>query len=343
MGGVAACVAFVPAPKAPRRPPVARQPLPKYPQGVITRDAARPRVLPAIAARRSAQWSRRSFLGTACAVLTGSGVVKARRAGPRFGVRAPFPNDDLASRAQLARALGYDGIELGPEFLDRSAEEIRAALDGTGVAVSAIVGSLNLLDPDADVRARAVALDRQRLQMAQTLGASGVIEVPAFGVCRFPESANTWPPHRQEDTLLIAGLQALAPDIARTGVRLLLEPLTKRETHYMNLQAHGARVIAEARTPGVSLLSDFYHMQMEEQDIGDTLSLHGAHTAYVHLADGAARTEPGSLPFDYRPGFHALKRAGFGGWLTMECKASDNAEAALARALAYIKRQWAEA
>ena len=49
------------------------------------------------------------------------------------------------------------------------------------------------------------------------------------------------------------------------------------------------------------------------------------------------------LPFDYRPGFRALKPAGFGGWLTMECKASDNAEAALARALAYIKRQWAEA
>jgi sugar phosphate isomerase/epimerase len=84
-------------------------------------------------------------------------------------------------------------------------------------------------------------------------------------------------------------------------------------------------------------------MQMEEADVAATLAAHGAHTAYVHLADGAARTEPGSLPFDYRPGFRALKRAGFRGWLTMECKATDNAEAALARALAYIRRQWAEA
>jgi sugar phosphate isomerase/epimerase len=258
-------------------------------------------------------------------------------------VRAPFPNDDLAARARLARSLGYDGIELGPEFLNRSAGEIRAALDGTGIAVSAIVGSLALLDPDSDVRARAVELDRERLQLAQALGASGVIEVPAFGACRFPESANTPSPHRQEDALLVAGLRALAPDITRTGVRLLLEPLTTRETHYMNLQAHGARVIDESRTPGVALLSDFYHMQMEERDIGETLSAHGRHTAYVHLADGTARTEPGSLPFDYRPGFRALKRTGFSGWLTMECKATDNAEAALARALAYIKRQWAEA
>ena len=90
----------------------------------------------------------------------------------------------------------------------------------------------------------------------------------------------------------------------------------------------------------MALLSDFYHMQMEEADIAATLTAHGSHTAYVHLADGAARTEPGSLPFDYRPGFRALKRAGFNGWLTMECKATDAADAALARALAYIRRQW---
>ena len=55
------------------------------------------------------------------------------------------------------------------------------------------------------------------------------------------------------------------------------------------------------------------------------------------------RPERYSLPFNYRPGFRALKRAGFRGWLTMECKATDNPEAALARALAYIKRQWADA
>jgi sugar phosphate isomerase/epimerase len=293
--------------------------------------------------QESDRWSRRGFLGAACAVIAVPAVARVRASAPRFGVRSPFPTDDLAARARLAHGLGCDGIELGPEFLNRSVDDIRAALDGTGIAVSAIVGSLHLLDPDPDIRAAAIELDRTRLHMAEALGASGVIEVPAFGPCRFPGIANTPPPHRQEDALLITALRALAPDIARTGVRLLIEPLTKRETHYMNLQSHGARVIDEAGTPGVALLSDFYHMQMEERDIGDTLAACGDHTAYVHLADGAARTEPGSLPFDYRPGFRALKRAGFTGWLTMECKATDNAEAALARALAYIKAQWSEA
>jgi sugar phosphate isomerase/epimerase len=290
---------------------------------------------------RITQWSRRQFLGTACVALGAPALGSAARATPRFGVRAPFPNDDLRARAQLVRSLGYDGLELGPEFLNRPVDAIRTALDG--VPVSAIVGSLKLLDPDPEVRARAVTLDRERLQLAQALGATGLIEVPAFGPCRFPNIAATPSPHRLEDDLLIAGIRALAPDLERTGVRLLLEPLTKLETHYMNLQSHGARIIDEARTPGVALLSDFYHMQREEDDIAATLAEHGAHTAYVHLADGSARTEPGSLPFDYRPGFRALKRAGFAGWLTMECKATDRPEAALARALAYIKKQWDEA
>ena len=51
-------------------------------------------------------------------------------------------------------------------------------------------------------------------------------------------------------------------------------------------------------------------MQMEEQDIADTLARYGKYAGYVHMADGVKRTEPGSLPFDYRPGFKALEQAG---------------------------------
>ncbi len=88
-------------------------------------------------------------------------------------------------------------------------------------------------------------------------------------------------------------------------MKILLEPLTKKETHYMNLQGHGARIIEQSGGQCARLLSDFYHMQMEEQDIADTLARYGKYTGYVHLADGVKRTEPGSLPFDYRPGFKA--------------------------------------
>jgi hydroxypyruvate isomerase len=95
---------------------------------------------------------------------------------------------------------------------------------------------------------------------------------------------------------------------------------------------------------GCSKSSQFSrHMQMEEQNLAATLASCGKYTGCVHFADGAQRTEPGSLPFHYRPGFRALKKHGFKGWLTVEPGAADPPEAALGRAHQYLRQQWNEA
>jgi sugar phosphate isomerase/epimerase len=288
-------------------------------------------------------YSRRGFLGHALAASALTGLAGASKAAPRaqsvrLAVRGPFPERDLRARAELLSRLGYQGIELGPEYLDQTADQVREQLRGTGISISAIVGSIKLLDPDPGIRASAIALDRERLELARQLGAIGVIEVPTFGPCRFDQGTDP----SLEDRLLVEGLAQLAPDVDRTGVRILLEPLTRKETHYMNRQSHGARIVEAVGKPGFALLSDFYHMQMEEDDIARTLGRFGEHTAYVHMADGEKRTEPGSLPFDYRPGFRALKRHHYSGWLTVESGATDRPEAALARARKYVLTQWEE-
>ncbi|HVT94099.1 MAG TPA: sugar phosphate isomerase/epimerase family protein [Bryobacteraceae bacterium] len=260
----------------------------------------------------------------------------------RFGVRSPLPETGLRERAKLVASLGFDGIELGHEWVNQPLPEIQKMLDGTGVAVSAIVGSIGLLDTDPAKRAEAVVLDRKRLEMARALGAGFLIEVPVFGPNKFAAQGipDAW---KYEEKLVVEGLRQLIPDVRRTGVTILLEPCNHKETHFMNKQSQAAEMIQAVNAPGFKTLSDFYHMQIEEKDIGVTLSKFGRYTGYVHLADGTARTEPGSLPFDYRPGFHALKKAGFHGWLTIESKPTDAPAPALARALKYLKRQWAEA
>ena len=280
------------------------------------------------------------LLGTAA--LTGP-LSAANSRGVRLGVRTPFPKIGLRERAQMVRRLGYDGIELGPEWLNQPVDSIRHELGDTGVSVSAIVGSIQLLDTDPDKRALGVEMDRRRLQMAKELGADCLIEVPVFGPDRFHDISPVMSPYEVEERLLVDGLKQLVPDVRRTGVTLLLEPLTRKETHFMNRQSQGVDAIRAVGAPGFKLLSDFYHMQLEEKDIGETISRYGEFTGYVHLADGEKRTEPGSLPFDYRPGFHALKKWGYSGWLTVESRATDDPEAALGRALKYLRAQWAEA
>lgn len=286
--------------------------------------------------------TRRELMIATAGMLARTG--RAAQSGHvRFGVRSPLPDAGLREQALLLKRLGYDGIELGPEWLAQPADSIRGQLEGTGIVVSAIVGSLELLNTDPRKRAAAVELDRRRLQMASDLHADCLIEVPIFGGNRFQDLSPVMTPREIEERLLVAGLKQLAPDVKRTGVTVLLEPLARKETHFMNLQSQGAETIRSVGEPGFKLLSDFYHMQMEEKDISDTLARYGKFTGYVHLADGAKRTEPGSLPFDYRPGFRALKKWDFAGWLTVESGATDNPEAALGRALKYLKQQWEDA
>jgi sugar phosphate isomerase/epimerase len=261
----------------------------------------------------------------------------------RFGVRTPLPNVSLRERALIVKETGYDGIELGREWLNQPVEALKKELDGTGVVVSAIVGSPDLLDTDAEKRASAIEVERHRLQMAKDLGAELLITVPVTGANRFQDLSPLMDPREIEERLLIAAGKQLVGDVERSGITVIFEPLNRKETHFMRLQSQAAKVIQCIGSPGFGILSDFYHMQLEEPDIGETLSQYGQYTRYVHLADGEKRTEPGSLPFDYRPGFRALKKHGFSGWLTMEARVADNPEAALRRALKYIKDQWAEA
>jgi sugar phosphate isomerase/epimerase len=294
-------------------------------------------------------FSRRQFLASCGAAIAGAALspyaapAESANQGVRFGVRSPLPDVTLRERALLVKRLGYDGIELGNEWSDHTLEALQEQLVGIDIAVSAMVGSIKLLDTDAQVRAQAIELDRKRLEVAQALGASALIEVPTFGPNRFQDLSPIMTPREIEDRLLVAGLKQLIPDVQRTGVKLMIEPCNRKETHYIYQQSQAAEIIEAVNAPGFVLLSDFYHMQLEEKDIGETLSRYGKYTAYVHLADGAARREPGSLPFDYRPGFRALKKWGFSGWLTVESKATDNPEAALGRALPYLKQQWSEA
>jgi sugar phosphate isomerase/epimerase len=285
--------------------------------------------------------TRRALLAGALAALPP--VSRAEPGTVHLGVRTPFPNLSLRDRALLLKRLGYDGIELGNEWTPQPAVEIQSQLEGTGIRVSALVGSIELLNVDPEKRRGGVELDRRQLEKAKQLGADCLIEVPVFGPNKFPDLSPFVDAKEGEERVLVAELKQLAENVQRTGVTLLLEPCNRKETHFLNTQDHGAALIRGVGAPGFKLLSDFYHMQIEEKDIGDTLTRVGNLTGYVHLADGAKRTEPGSLPFDYRPGFRALKKWGYSGWLTVECRASDDPESALGRALKYLKQQWAEA
>lgn len=260
----------------------------------------------------------------------------------KLGVRGPTQGATLRERALFAHRAGFDGLELGPEHLNVTVDQILAQLDGTDITISAIVGSLELLNPDIDARRRAIQLDRDRLRMAEELGANGVIEVPVFGPSRFPDASPVFSSYELERRILISGLRELADVTERTGTPILIEPLNRYETHFINRIEQATDIIVEVGKGQFKILADFFHMNIEERSIDTAIRGGGNLLGYVHLAD-TNRLQPGAGHMDFRKGFTALRSIGYDGWLTVESGVEEGeGERALKQSVELIRKLWSE-
>jgi sugar phosphate isomerase/epimerase len=116
-----------------------------------------------------------------------------------------------------------------------------------------------------------------------------------------------------------------------------LEPLNRYEQHLLRRQADGIEIIERAGSPqGVALLSDFFHMHIEETNTPEAFRQAGQHVAQVHLADNT-RMQPGSGDIDWTAGLQALKDIGFSGYLAYECGLAGDPKEALRRSVQFVR------
>ncbi|HEV2474857.1 MAG TPA: sugar phosphate isomerase/epimerase family protein [Chthonomonadales bacterium] len=252
------------------------------------------------------------------------------------------PGATFPEKLKNLEAYGFDGVELNGGALNNPEEfGVRsAALKASPVRASSICGGApaELAHPDPKRRqACADALKRQ-LEFAASLGAVGPITVPIFnGNDRVPD-LSPWKTRAEiEKELLLAMLQELVPFAEQAGAAILLEPLNRYESNSLPTQKHGAEVVRRLNSRGVRLMSDVFHMHIEETDSPATLKEVGDCIGHVHLADNT-RKEPGSGDIDFRAIMQALREIGFEGYMAFECGLSGPAEEALPRSVAYLKR-----
>lgn len=103
---------------------------------------------------------------------------------------------------------------------------------------------------------------------------------------------------------------------------LLLEPLNRYETYFMNTQDDGVALAERINRPGVAIMSDLFHVSIEETDSPAALRRAGTWVRHVHLADNM-RLEPGSGCTDFKACLAALADIGFGDYIALECGLSD--------------------
>jgi len=132
-------------------------------------------------------------------------------------------------------------------------------------------------------------------------------------------------------------LKRMAPVAQKYNVIIVLEPLNKGEVNFINSLAEGAKIVKAVKHPNFRLLADIYHMMREDETAGEIIK-YGKLIRHCHIAEKEIRSAPGIKGDDFRPYLAALKKIGYQGGLSMECRWGDfNNEAALA--IDYLKKQ----
>ncbi len=249
------------------------------------------------------------------------------------------PGGTFEEKVRVLKELGYEGVELRGDQLSQRVVEIRDALRKVGLEAACVCGGYNfgLLAADRREREESMRQLRDLLSAAGEVGAQGVIVVPIFGPPKLPDLAPWKSAREMEDELLAAELSELAEHAASCGAELILEPLNRYETHYLNRVDQAMAICERINSPHMTILADVFHMNIEEADLPSALRAGASRLGYVHLAD-SNRLVPGLGHTDFRSLFTTLQGLGYRGWMSLECGVPDGIHS-LRETLDFLRKQ----
>lgn len=227
-----------------------------------------------------------------------------------------LPGDTLLNKFEDAARYGFDAVEIniGPAFdLAHNMGAIRQAMAATKIPVSGIC-THSIHDPflpDPNARKAAFAGLATLLELADDLGADGVVSVPVRPPHVFADEL-----HLDELAVQVYGEWAAGLPAGNSAV--FLEPLNRYEADWLKTVGHAADLARALNSPRVRALADLFHMNIEEADMGEPIRDAGDMLGYVHMADNN-RLQPGAGCLDFTIPFAALKEIGYSGYLSLEC------------------------
>ncbi len=285
--------------------------------------------------------SRRQFLAASAA----AGIAPAGRtaAEPR---RFLFGACQAPDRLALLKEAGYDFLEadvaglLMPAKPDEEFDQKTARFLPLPIPIRSCTGffphSIPLVGPSVDM----AAIERHAattFRRARQLGISFIV-LGSGGSRKIPDGFD---PARAREQFIEVG-RRLGPLAEPCGVTVVLEPLNRGETNFLHTVEEGIGVVDAIAHPNVQLLADFYHMLREDEGPA-SIEKAGARLRHCHIAEKKDRAAPGTSGEDFRPFFHALKKIGYAGGVSIEGRWSKDLAADLRRALETMRRQAAEA
>ena len=248
------------------------------------------------------------------------------------------PGESLNEKLDYMENLGIVGFEPNGRNLTERMNEIQQALRGRNIKVSAICAGFKgfILAEDPAVKAEFDSSMREIIAAAGELGSTGVIMVPAFNAQKPVK------PHTLETReYLCEQMHELGEFALKHNTTVILEPLNRKEAHYLRQVADAAAICRDADSAGVMCMGDFWHMQEETSDYAAFIAA-GQYLQHVHVASRGNRKMPGENGEvdNYVDGFRALKQMGYDKYVSFECGCNGDKEILVPAAVELLRSQW---
>lgn len=236
-----------------------------------------------------------------------------------------------------AAAYGYDGVELALKGAEEvAAGDLRRWLGENHMEVSCITTGQVFADrglyfthPDKEMRRKTIEVFTELIDLAGEFG--GLVNA---GRSRgFVEAGQD---REETGKRFIDTMQVLCDRAASRQVRLMIEPVNRYEINFVNSLDEGAAILDRVGRENCGLHADVFHMNIEDDRIGESLVRNARWVRYIHFAD-SNRLAPGLGHLDFEEVMGALRKISYDGWVSLEILPGDNPDAMARKAIDFMK------
>ena len=223
----------------------------------------------------------------------------------------------LDALIEVVAGSGFDAVELAirdpqelnPEEIEQSVRRHGVELCVVGTGQSYVVDKLSFTSSDADNRKKAIQRYINQARFAGHFGANNTLAL-SLGVIE--------PGVEREQALgwAVEALEAILAVTESQGTKILLEPINRYETNFINTIEQAMEL--NAKVGGrLKVLYDTFHMNIEAPSMAGELLRLGDQLGHVHTAD-SNRWAPGFGHINFQEILHCLRQMGYDQYLSAE-------------------------